>query len=198
MIKDVDGRDKPGHDPDILARLASRPHCRLDDLIGVFDRLPALDLVDVFHALDHLTPDRVLVIEEARVVEADEKLAVAGIRVAGARHRDGTAHVWFAVELSLQLAARSAGASAVGAPGLRHKSIDHAVKYNAVVKSVLYQFLDPCNVPGREVGPHLDHHCALGRLQRQRIFWRRHLTPFHYYRASNVMPDLLRHRTRRW
>ena len=59
---------------------ASRRHRRLDDLVGVLHRLAALDLVDVLHAFGDLAPDRVLVVEERGVVEADEELAVAGIR----------------------------------------------------------------------------------------------------------------------
>ena len=34
----------------------SRPHRRLDDLVGILDRLAALDLVDVVHALDRPCP----------------------------------------------------------------------------------------------------------------------------------------------
>src|SRR5450759_3180282 len=65
--------------------IKSRPHRRLDDLVGVLDRLALLDLVDVFHALDHIAPGGVLVVEEVGVVEADEELAVAGIGAGRAR-----------------------------------------------------------------------------------------------------------------
>src|SRR5262249_7355424 len=158
-----------------------RPHCRLDDLVGVLNWFAALDLVDVLHAFDHLAPDRVPVVKEARIVEANEELAVAGIGAAGACHRYSTAHVGLVVEFGLELLPRSTGASALRAPGLRHEAIDHAVKYNAVVKSVLHQLLDPCHVPWCKVRPHLDHHFSFRCLQRQRIFRLRHLTPFHYH-----------------
>src|SRR5437660_11925832 len=94
-------------------------HVRLDDLVGVAHRLATLDLVDVLHAGRHLAPRGVLAVEEARVVEADEELAVAGIRAVGARHRDGAAHVRLAVELGLELLARAAGAGAMRPAGLR-------------------------------------------------------------------------------
>src|SRR5262245_8994408 len=168
-------RNKPGHDA-ILARYRLNPHRRLDYLVGVFHRLAALDLVDVFHAFDHLAPDRVLVVEKARIVEADEKLAVAGIWIAGARHRHGTAHVRLAVEFGFKLFPRSPCASSVRAPRLRHEAIDHAMKDDAVIKSVLHQFLNPRHMSGCEIWPHLDHHFAFSRLERQRIFRIRHLT----------------------
>src|SRR5205814_3037143 len=88
---------------EILSRV--QRHVRLDDLVGVLHRLAALDLVDVLHARSDLAPDRVLVVEEGRVVEADEELAVAGIRARGAGHRGGAADMRFLVELGLQLLA---------------------------------------------------------------------------------------------
>src|SRR5260221_6509724 len=94
----------------IWASRRVRGHMRLDDLVGVLYRLAALDLVDVFHALGHLAPDRVLVVEERGIVEADEELAVAGIRAGGARHRSRATHMRFLVELGLQLLAGSARA----------------------------------------------------------------------------------------
>src|SRR5207253_11174290 len=45
-----------------------------DDAVGVADGLAALDPVDVLHAFHDLAPDRVLLVEEAGVVEADEEL----------------------------------------------------------------------------------------------------------------------------
>src|SRR5665647_1616816 len=97
-------------------------HAGLDDLVGVLHRLAALDLVDVLHALGHLAPDRVLVVEEGSIVEADEELAVAGIRAGGARHRGGAAHMRLLVELGLQLLAGAAGAGALRTAGLRHET----------------------------------------------------------------------------
>src|SRR5262249_41435894 len=54
-----------------------RRHLRRHDLVRIVHRLAALDLVHVLHALRDLAPDRVLAVEEARVCEADEELAVA-------------------------------------------------------------------------------------------------------------------------
>src|SRR5262249_489475 len=70
-----------------------RPHGRFDDLVGVLDRFAAFDLVDVLHAGDDLAPHGVLAVEEAGVVKADKKLAIARIRVGGARHRHRAADV---------------------------------------------------------------------------------------------------------
>src|SRR5262245_31716424 len=74
------------------------PDFSFDDLVGIDHRLAALDLVDILHAFGHSAPDRVLTIEERRVGKANEELAVAGVRVGGARHRDRAAHMLFLVE----------------------------------------------------------------------------------------------------
>src|SRR3954468_23446557 len=100
---------------------------RLDDLVGILDRLAALDLVDVLHAFDHFAPDRVLLVEEPGVVEADEELAVGAVRALRARHRGRAAHVRLGIELGRQVRIiRAAGAGAVRASGLRHEAIDDA------------------------------------------------------------------------
>src|ERR1700733_5664985 len=101
-----------------------RRHMRLDDLVRIPHRLAALDLVDVFHARGDLAPHRVLVVEEGSIIEADEELAVAGIRTGRARHRRGATHMRLLVELGLQLLARAPGAGALRASGLRHETID--------------------------------------------------------------------------
>ena len=79
----------------------------------------------------------------------------------------------------LSFRAGTAGAGAVRATGLRHEAVDHAVKNNSVVKTVLHQFLDTRDMSRRKVGAHLDHDFTFGGLQRQRIFWLRHITPSH-------------------
>src|SRR6266404_3110021 len=142
---------------------------RLDDLVGVAYRLAALDLVDILHALGDFPPRRILAVEETGIVEADEELAVAGVRALGARHRDGATHMRLAIELGLELLAGAAGSGALGASGLRHESLDDAVKNHAVVEPIAHQLLDARHMPGREVGPHLDHHLALGRVEDQGI-----------------------------
>src|ERR1700737_3809532 len=90
---------------ELLERLALQalPDCRLDDLVGVLDRLAALDLVDVLHAFDHLAPDGILLVEEAGVVEADEELAVGAVRALRTRHRQRAAHMRLGVELGRQI-----------------------------------------------------------------------------------------------
>src|SRR6186713_3290529 len=98
-------------------------HCRLDDLVGVAHRFTALDLVDMLHAFHDVAPRRILVVEEGRVAEADEELAVARIWVPGARHRHRAAHMRFLIELSLELLARAAGAGAMRTTGLRHEAV---------------------------------------------------------------------------
>src|SRR6266404_8527995 len=120
----------------IWASRRVRGHMRLDDLVGVLYRLAALDLVDVFHARGNLAPDRVLAVEERGIVEADEELAVAGIRAAGARHRGGAADMRFLVELGLEFLAGAAGAGSLRTSCLGHEAFDHAVEHDAVVKSV--------------------------------------------------------------
>src|SRR5260221_14268792 len=112
---------------------------RLDDLVRILHRLAALDLVDILHAVSHLAPNRVLAVEEGGVVEADEELTVAGIRARGARHRGGAAHMRFLVDLGLQLLARTAGAGAMRAAGLRHKALDDAMEHDAVVEALAHE-----------------------------------------------------------
>jgi hypothetical protein len=63
--------------------------------------------------------------------------------------------------------------------GLRHKTVNDAMKHDTVVKAVLHQFLDARNVPRREVRTHLDHNVALRRFQRQGIFRLGHLKSSH-------------------
>src|ERR1700681_3611938 len=103
--------------------LRIRRHARRDDAVGVAHRLAALDLVDVLHAGTHLAPDGVLPVEPFRILEADEELAVAGIRALGSRHRNRAADVLFRGKLRLELLARAAGAGAMGAAGLGHEAV---------------------------------------------------------------------------
>ena len=55
---------------------------------------------------------------------------------------------------------RSAGAGAGRVAALRHEAVDHAVKDDAVVKSVLGQRGDALDMAGGEIGTELDHHRA--------------------------------------
>src|ERR1700741_341843 len=165
----------PGSSPGMtIILLGVGGHARLQGLVGILHRLAALDLVDVVHAFGHLAPDRVLAVEEGGVVEADEELAVGGVRVRRARHRGGAAHMRLLVELRLQLLAAPAGAGAMRAAGLRHESIDHAMEHDAVVEAVAHQFLDAGDVVGRKVRAHLDGHGPLGGFKDQSIFGNSH------------------------
>src|SRR3546814_11854648 len=109
--------------------LAGSADRRFHDLARLARRLALGQRVDIVHAFDHLAPDGVLIVEEARVLEADEELTVRAVRVLRARHRADAADVRFAVKLSRQigkLAAAHDGARRVAA--LRHEAGDHAVK----------------------------------------------------------------------
>src|SRR3977135_3432885 len=99
----MDTRVKPAYD-DLKSRRVGG-HSGLDDLVRVLHRLAALDLVDILHARGHLAPDRVLVVEEGCIGEADEELAVAGIRAGGARHGSSSPHMRLFVELGLEFLA---------------------------------------------------------------------------------------------
>src|SRR5579871_2047269 len=150
-------------------------HARLDDLVRVRHGLTALDLVDVLHPLGDLAPNRVLLVEEAGVVEADKELAVGGIRARRAGHRSGAAHMRLLVELGLELLAASAGAGALRAAGLRHEPLDHAMEDDAVIKSITYQLLDPRHMVRREIRSHLDGDRSLGGFEDQSIFGDSHV-----------------------
>src|SRR5438552_15191115 len=63
------------------------------DLVRIAHRLAALEAVDEFHAGSHLAPHRILLVEEARIAEADEELAVGRVRTGRARHRADATHM---------------------------------------------------------------------------------------------------------
>src|SRR5438270_575461 len=88
---------------------------------------------DISTSLDDRAPDGVLAIEPWRLLEADEELAVAGIRILRACHRYGAAHMLFLGELGLELLAGATRACALGTTGLRHEAVDHAVEREPVV-----------------------------------------------------------------
>src|SRR3546814_4707548 len=57
------------------------------DLPRLARRLAFGQRVDMVHAVDHFAPDGILIVEEARIFEADEELAVGAVRILRARHR---------------------------------------------------------------------------------------------------------------
>ncbi len=49
-------------------------------------RLALGQCVDIFHAFDDIAPHGILAVEEGRIVEDDEELAVRAVRILGAGH----------------------------------------------------------------------------------------------------------------
>ena len=152
-------------------------------LSGILHRLAALDLVDVIHALDDLAPDRVLAVEEAGIVEADEELRVGGVRVLGARHRAGAAAVVHVGELGLQVRlvgaahagagrveVRAVGLAELDVAGLGHEAVDDAVEHDAVIGAFARQFLDAADMAGSEIREEFDDDPALRGLHDERVF----------------------------
>jgi len=86
-----------------------------------------------------------------------------------ARAIHGATPVGLLVELRLELLAGAAGAGALRATGLRHETVDDAVKHDAIVEAVAHQFLDARDMPGREVRAHLNNDLAFGGLKRERV-----------------------------
>src|SRR5690606_33664150 len=69
------------------------------------------DRIEDVEAFDELAEDRVLTVEEVRVVGVDdEELAAGRVRVARTRHRQHTALVRQVIELRVHAPTRSAGA----------------------------------------------------------------------------------------
>src|SRR4029078_8914712 len=77
--------------------------------LAAWGRVALLDFVDVLHALDHATPDRVLAVEERCWRKADEELGIPAVRTGHTRHCKGAAHERFVRELGRQLHAGRAG-----------------------------------------------------------------------------------------
>src|SRR5262249_16706717 len=102
------------------------------------------------------------------------ELTVAGIRGLRARHRDGAPAVRLVVELRLELLAGAAGACAMWAAGLRHEAVDDAMKRDAVIKALAHQFLDACDMAGREVRTHENDDLTFGGFNCERVLGIRH------------------------
>src|SRR6185437_12439116 len=112
-----------------------------DNVVGIVDRavlvgIALLDGVDVLHAGRDLAEDGVLAVEERRRLEADEKLAVAAVGIAGARQAQRAALEMRALaELRLDVVAGAAGTVALGIAGLRHEAGDHAMEGEPVIEA---------------------------------------------------------------
>lgn len=133
----------------------------LNDFAGAAGWFATGQIVDQFHAARHITPCGILTVEEGRIVKHDEELAVCAIGVHRACHRRNAAYMWFAAEFGRNIGQfRTASAVAGGAAALCHETVDHAVKDEAVVKTVLRKLHNLLNMLWRNVGAQADHHIA--------------------------------------
>ena len=137
---------------------------------AVLVRIALLDHIDELHAARDLSPDGVLSVQESRVGEADEELAVGGVRVHRARHRHRPADMRFLVELRVQLFAAAAHARARRIARLRHEAIDDTMEHNAVIEPLTRQFLDPRDMVRRRFRQQFDDNATIFQIQIQRVF----------------------------
>ncbi len=73
-------------------------------------------------------------------------------------------------EFGFELGARAAHAGAGRVAGLRHESVDHPVKDDAVVEAAANESLDVGAMPRRQIGAHLDHYAAGGDVEIDCVF----------------------------
>ena len=128
------------------------------------------------HARCHAAKDRIFIIQVKTRLKADEELAVRGIGFVRARHRHRAAQMRNAVKFSLEVRKlRTTLACARWIARLCHESVNHAVKDDAIVKTLPGECFDTLDM-GRGVGwIHLNRDTAAGRkIQNQNIFkvWR--------------------------
>src|SRR5687768_16007491 len=165
---------RPAEAPVISATPAisgRRPDLGLLDLARTGRRLTLGKGVDMLHAALDLAPDGVLIVEEARVVEADEELAVRAVGVLSAGHRADAADVRLTTEFRLQVRkVGAAGAAARRVAALGHEAGDHAMKRNAVVEAALRQLLDPLDMARGQVRAKLDDDFAAVRKIEDKAF----------------------------
>ena len=102
-----------------------------------------------------------MIVEETRVVKADEKLAVRAVRVLRPRHRAHAANVREAVKFLRQIGQRTAAHAGAGRiTALRHEAGDDAVENNAVVKAFAGELGDAFDVQRRQIGAQADDDVA--------------------------------------
>jgi hypothetical protein len=124
--------------------------------------------VNIFHTFGDLAPYCVLAVQKFGIAKADEKLAVGAVRVHGAGHRTGSAYMRLAVKFLRQIRLiRTTCASAQRTTALRHKAINDAVKFHAVVKSFFYQFCNPRNMLRRKIRTQCDDNVTSGEGKSQ-------------------------------
>ncbi len=150
-------------------------HAGCCDAVRATHGFAALDLVDIFHALGDLAPNGVLLVEEAGIIEADEKLRIRGIRILRTRHGADAADMRLGVEFSLDIGIiGTTHASAIRTAGLRHEAIDHTVEDDAIVELLSHQLLDMGNMAGCKIRAHGNDHAAFGCFKDKGIFWLAH------------------------
>jgi hypothetical protein len=146
----------------------SAHHAGCDNAIRIASRFPLLDLINVFHTFRHLAPDRVLLVEEAGIVENNKKLRVGRIRVLRTGHGADAANMRFRIELGLDVGVgRTAHACAIRAAGLCHEAIDDAVKDDTIIEFLANELLDMGDMAWRQIWPHLDHDTPFGSFEYQ-------------------------------
>ncbi len=101
-----------------MAQASAASSRGLVDAVRVAHGLATRELIHIFHALDHLAPDGVLLVEEGRIVEHDEELRIGRVRAAGRGPWSTRAHMRLGVEFGLEVGV--AGTAHAGAhPGSR-------------------------------------------------------------------------------
>jgi hypothetical protein len=150
---------------------ASALDAHRQDLVWVLNRFAALNFIDVFHPLDDTAPNRIFSVQELRVVEANEKLTIGAIGMIRASHRNGSAFMRSLTEFRFQVPPGAASSRSRRIACLGHEPLNNAVEDNAVIKTLLSEFLYARDMVRREIGPKLDHDAALGCFQDQCIFF---------------------------
>lgn len=143
---------------------------RIFDLTALATRRRLFDPFNVVHALRDFTPDSVLTVQEAGVVQADKELAVTGIRLICTGHTDRAATEVFLGEFRAELFAGTAGARSGGVTGLRHEAIHDTVEHDAVIKPFTDQFLDSGNMVRCKVGAQIDADFTPFKLNDHSVF----------------------------
>src|SRR5262245_4617099 len=131
--------------------------------------LEARDLVEHLEAGFDLAEDRVLAVEELRVLAVhDEELRTRGVRIARPGHRHDAPRVRDVVELGRQLIAGATGARLarstllrVRTPGLDHEVAHDPVERDAVVETLLRELQEAVHVLSCLLGEERDDHRAL-------------------------------------
>ena len=101
------------------------------------------------------------------------------MRRLGSRHGNSAANMGRIGEFSPELATGPPPACPCRITRLGHEILDHAMELHAIIKPFACQFLDPGDMSGRKVGPHLDHHPSVLQIKVKRVFRIRGERVFH-------------------